>query len=239
MDVFEGLQKLGLSEKEARTYLALLELGEVSVGEIAKRTGIHRRSCYDALNSLQEKGLVSFSIVEGVKTYRATCLDAFKALVRERDLLVEDLLQKLKKKEKKEEEPVIEIFKGIKSVKGIFEDFLRDGRTVYIYGGHNPARIYLKYYYPKFTKMREKLGVRVRALHTDVPGVREMAKSLPLWDARFIDKRMFSPSFWWIQGDRVYICFWRKEPIVIRITDKNLAKTYLGSFRMMWKVAKK
>ncbi len=239
MDLFEGLQKLGLSEKETRVYLALLALEEVSVGAVSKRTGIHRRSCYDSLNSLQEKGLVSFSVLEGVKSFRATGLDSFKALAREKELLVKELLPKLRKKKKKEEEPTIEIFRGLKSTKSVFEDFLRDKGKIYICGGDNPARVYLKYYYLKYTKVREKLGIKVKALHPDVPGVREMARTMPLWNARFIDKKFFSPNFWIIQGGKVFILFWRECPIVIRITDKMLAKTYLGSFKMLWKAAKK
>ncbi|MBN2067653.1 MAG: hypothetical protein JW744_04255 [Candidatus Diapherotrites archaeon] len=238
MDLFEGLQKLGLSEKETRVYLALLALKEPGVGAVSKRTGIHRRSCYDALNSLQEKGLASFSVLEGIKSFRATGLGSFKALIKEKEELVESLLPELKKK-KREEELTIEIFKGLKSTKGVFEGFLREKTKIYIYGGNNPARVYLKYYYPKFTKAREKLGIKVEALHPDVPGVREMAKTMPLWNAKFIDKKLFSPNFWIIQGDKVFILFWRESPIVIRIMDKALAKIYLGAFRMLWKAAKK
>ncbi len=174
-----------------------------------------------------------------MKSYKPTGLSSFKALAREKELLVEELLPKLRKKKKKEEEPVIEIFRGLKSTKSVFEGFLRDGRTMYIYGGSNPARNYLKYYYPKYTKTREQQGIRVEALHPDIPGVREMAKSMPLWKARFIDKKLFSPNFWIIQGDKVFILFWREDPLIIRITDKDLTKTYLGSFKALWKAAEK
>ena len=239
MDLFDGLQRLGLGEKETRVYLTLLSLGESLVGRISERTGIHRRSCYDALNSLQEKGLVSFSILDGAKNYKATGIESFKALVRERELLVEELLPELRKKKKGEEEPDIEIFRGLKSTKSIFEGFLNDRRTIYIYGGSNPARTYLKYYYPKYTKMRAKLGIKTKAIHPDIPELRSMARSIPLWDARFVDKKTFSPNFWLLQGNRVFLLFWREEPIVIRITDGNLAKIYLDSFKMLWKGAKR
>lgn len=239
MEIFEGLQKLGLSEKEANVYLSLFQLSEAAVGEISKRTGIHRRSCYDTLNSLQEHGLVSYSLIDGVKKYRATGLSALNAMVMEKANIVEELLPKLEERKKEEQEPVIEIFTGVNAVKGVFEDMLKDSNTIHIYGGHNPARIYLKYYYPKFTKGREKIGMWINALHPDAPGIREIVKSTPLWKAKFIDKKFFSPNFWNVQGDKIHIYFWSENPIIVRIKDKNLAKTYLGAFKQLWKVAKK
>ena len=53
------LQNLGLSDKEAKVYLALLELGPSSAYEISKKTGIHHSTVYMEAESLRKKSLVS------------------------------------------------------------------------------------------------------------------------------------------------------------------------------------
>ena len=63
--VFEAL---GLSNIEAKVYLSLLELGNAVANKVAEKSGIHRRTVYDALETLIEKGLVSF-VIEANKKY--------------------------------------------------------------------------------------------------------------------------------------------------------------------------
>lgn len=53
------LEKLGLSEKEAKVYLAALELAEDSVQNIAKKAGVNRATTYVILEKLMGLGLVS------------------------------------------------------------------------------------------------------------------------------------------------------------------------------------
>jgi sugar-specific transcriptional regulator TrmB len=61
------LEKLGLSEKDARVYLATLELGQATVQEISKKAKVVRPTTYVILEKLMSTGLVS-TIIEGKKT---------------------------------------------------------------------------------------------------------------------------------------------------------------------------
>lgn len=62
------LEKLGLSEKEAKVYLATLELGSDSVQNIAKKAQVNRATTYVILETLAKKGLSS-SYEKGTKTF--------------------------------------------------------------------------------------------------------------------------------------------------------------------------
>src|SRR3990172_512112 len=62
------LEKLGFSEKEAKVYLAALELGEDSVQNIAKKAGINRATTYVILEKLMASGLIS-TYEKGKKTF--------------------------------------------------------------------------------------------------------------------------------------------------------------------------
>ena len=55
----EKLQKLGLSDKEASVYLAMLELGPSVVSDIAKKANINRSTVYVVLEFLKKRGIPS------------------------------------------------------------------------------------------------------------------------------------------------------------------------------------
>jgi HTH-type transcriptional regulator, sugar sensing transcriptional regulator len=61
------LIKLGLSDKEAKVYLAALELGGDTAQNIAKKAGVNRATTYVISEKLREMGLMS-SHEEGKKT---------------------------------------------------------------------------------------------------------------------------------------------------------------------------
>jgi sugar-specific transcriptional regulator TrmB len=57
---FESLFiELGLSATETKIYLSALKLGPTSVQEIAKQAKLSRTAAYDAVSSLQERGLIA------------------------------------------------------------------------------------------------------------------------------------------------------------------------------------
>ena len=61
----------GFSEKEARLYISLLEIGEATVDECAKVSGVRRTTAYQLMKKLVEKGFVAEIIG---KPLRYSCL---------------------------------------------------------------------------------------------------------------------------------------------------------------------
>ena len=57
--IITRLTEAGLSDKEARVYAAMLELGPQGAGEIAKQASVHRATTYLALTSLASQGLAT------------------------------------------------------------------------------------------------------------------------------------------------------------------------------------
>ncbi len=55
----QQLRKIGLSDKEAKVYLAALELGKATVQEIAVKANVNRTTTYVAIEGLTEKELMS------------------------------------------------------------------------------------------------------------------------------------------------------------------------------------
>lgn len=57
-ELIDALSKIGLAEKEARVYLALLKIGDATVKDIAAEAVIKRPTTYLALEELRLKGLI-------------------------------------------------------------------------------------------------------------------------------------------------------------------------------------
>ena len=88
----EQLEKIGLAEKEAKVFLASLELGSSAAQGIAKKAGINRATTYVIIEKLMKKGLMS-SVEKGKKTYFQT--EDPKRLLK----LLEEQEEGLKRKE--------------------------------------------------------------------------------------------------------------------------------------------
>ena len=65
------LREIGLLDNEVKLYLELLKLGETSTGPLIKKTGIASSRVYTSLNSLVNRGLVTFITKNNTKYYKA------------------------------------------------------------------------------------------------------------------------------------------------------------------------
>ncbi|MBP6888517.1 MAG: BlaI/MecI/CopY family transcriptional regulator [Candidatus Pacebacteria bacterium] len=140
------LQEIGLSEKEAVIYLALLQVDNESIQDLAKRTEINRTTVYPVLETLEKKGLVN-EVQFGKKThYEAaaperleTFVERQKTLLAEKSKRLKDIIPELKGIQRKEgERPVIKFFEGRDGVVSAYEEFYstlsgekQDGFLVY------------------------------------------------------------------------------------------------------------
>lgn len=84
------LKKLGLNEKEARVYLAALELGYTSIQKIAQEARISRPTTYQIVKSLKDKGLIAESKNKGKKYFTASSPDRLLGLLRREKSEIEE-----------------------------------------------------------------------------------------------------------------------------------------------------
>ncbi|MGH8228980.1 MAG: TrmB family transcriptional regulator [Steroidobacteraceae bacterium] len=69
LDTITALQRLGFTEYEARAYVALLEGGELTGYELAKRSGIPRPNVYPVLEKLIDRGAACRRLDESGQRY--------------------------------------------------------------------------------------------------------------------------------------------------------------------------
>src|SRR3989338_9161192 len=116
----ENLEKVGLNSNEARVYLALLELGPSLVGKITEKSKVHRRTVYDVLESLIDKGLVSYIVEINRKVFEATEPERLLELLKEREKEIKEILPELQtKKNASRRKQEATIFRGKKGLRTI------------------------------------------------------------------------------------------------------------------------
>ena len=71
-DLLKLLEKTGFTEKEAKVYLSLLELGQADVSEIAKKSDLKRSIIYVLLEGLTKRGYVNEVLNKKINTYQPT-----------------------------------------------------------------------------------------------------------------------------------------------------------------------
>jgi HTH-type transcriptional regulator, sugar sensing transcriptional regulator len=122
----KDLENLGLTDKEAKVYLAVLELGEGNIQDISKKSGVKRTTVYDILDSLKEKKLIS-SLNKGKKALFSaedprkieSQLDEKKEVLRK---ILPELLSITNLLDKK---PTIKFYEGDEGIKEAYKDTLR------------------------------------------------------------------------------------------------------------------
>ena len=153
---YETLQKNGFSEKEARIYLACLSLGPSSVLEISKKADISRGSCYDVLEEMLEKGMVSK--LHETKHLIFTAIDPDSLLKRSEGNLreLELALPELKGLFHDYAKPKVRYFEGIEGVKRVYMDTLMATTEILNYANSREIRLHWADYDFEYVAQRFK-----------------------------------------------------------------------------------
>ncbi len=229
----DGLKLAGLTGNEEKIYLALLDLGPSLAGQIARKSGLHRRTVYDVTEMLIKKGLIGYILKNNRRIFSASDPKRIIELVREKENSLIPVVDSLKEKynSKKNKEETL-FYKGHKALKAVFESQL-DEKEILILGAYESASDVLKYYFNWYDKkrIRRKIDTRVITVSRNLSRIKK-AK------IRYLPKKYASPVAINIYGDKTAIIHWSKEPKVIVINDKEITKGYRKYFELMWGVAR-
>jgi len=232
------LEQLGITNAEAKTYIAMLELGSSQAAAIVAKTGLHRRTVYDAMERLAEKGLASYIKQNNIKFYDAVNPKHIMELMKQKEeQLAEimpqlELLQKMSK-EKKE----TTFYKGKEALKAVFNDQINEGKEIFIFGASTKAPEILKYYFPHYDSERKKRKINATIIFDESARKEEYVKKIPLSKIRYVPKEYSTPAATNIYGDKVSIVLWAEDPIAILIQNKEIAEGYRRYFELVWKTA--
>ncbi len=234
------LQKIGLSEKEAKVYLAALELGPSVVSDIAQKAKINRVTTYDILEKLIHKGFMSFYARKGVKYFSPTDPEIMiKEVKRRTDDLVKSLPE-LRRIHGKTNHPSVQYFEGIDGIKTIYSDTLKSKTEILNYANSKEVRIHWPNYDEEYVEKRVKNKIYLRGIapydeyglkvkNEDKKYYREI-RLVPLEEFGFTNEIN-------IYDDKVAIISFKDELIGMIIESPEIANTQRAIFKMAWEFA--
>jgi len=240
----EKLKQIGLTEKEIKTYLNLLESGDSLVSDISKKTRINRSLLYTVLESMEKKGIVSYILKNNLRYYRAVEPTKILSILKEREKGFQEILPQLINIQKpKGQKPIVEILEGKEGLKTILNDVLKQKKEWFAYDVPGKGPEILSFTAHSFEIERQKARIPLNVICVNTKGGlkrgREFSK-MKYTKVRYMPESYESPASNWLYGDRIVIIFWYKDfPFAIRIIDQNLAESYKNHFNALWKIANK
>jgi sugar-specific transcriptional regulator TrmB len=240
----DKLREVGLNDKESKIYLTLLQLQEAIVSDIAKKSKQNRSSLYAILDSLCDKGIVTYIIKNNTRYYRAAEPEKLQDMLKDKEealrLMMPELAALFKPMSKR---PVIEILEGKEGIKTMLNDIIHQRQEWLAYTAPGAGKRIMGQYVNLFHKNREKEKIQLKAILLNTREGQNRAKELKKMkytEVRFIPTTYKSPASNWVYSDRIAIMFWDEEfPFAVRIIDKKLADSYREHFKMIWNVSEK
>ncbi|HLC31658.1 MAG TPA: helix-turn-helix domain-containing protein [Candidatus Nanoarchaeia archaeon] len=235
---------LGLTEHEVSIYQMLLASPFSTGSEIKKITGISNSRVYSALDSLIQKGFVSYKITAHGRLFSAVDPSALTVAAQERVKQIESLVPTLRALQSHSRDSTTSvIYEGFQGFKNAFNDMVQEcpvGEMISIIGFSNQAykseklRLLLNGVNTLSLKKKHKfkmiLDSKQNIFYTDrmVEGISNI---------RFMNKGFVSPAAIDMFLDRVYIFLWDEQPYAFMIQNTNIAKGFKSYFNFLWGIA--
>ncbi len=243
----KDLEKLGLNKNEAIVFIALINLGESTGGELIKKTSFHRNIIYDNLDKLLDKGLVSYISKSGVRYYKISSSNAImdfiqfqKKEIDEKQIIAKKIVQEISSEEKKEKfRSGAQLFEGILGYKTMMKDTLKENKDYVVFGcpGESVSLIGEDWWKNYELKRIEK-RIKVRMIFNK--DLKKYGNSIlnDLTKIRYFSEEFEGLTETMVYGDKVGIIVWTEKPVVTLIENKEAAKSYLKYFNLLWKSSK-
>ena len=228
------LEELGLSKGEVNVYLALLKLGETKVGSVIEKSGMASSAVHNSINSLWEKGIVSYIKKGKIKFYRTL---PPKQLVNYLDDKKKRLLRIIPELDSmhsgSNENQDAEIFEGIKGIMSML-NLLIDGtkkRDEYLFfsvKAENNKEI--QDFFEMYDAKRKEKGLVVKGLAPkELKEFFDKRKTLKM---KYTNSPLISDVS--LCSGKIAIFVWGEKPIGYLIESKQLYNMFREFFYNVW-----
>lgn len=244
MNLHKELQEIGLNEKEAKIYIALLELGKSTAQDISKKSGVNRATTYFILENLMKKGLASAENQEKKQMFLpedpsqiTTIIDQQKAELDRKKERLGSLVQQLETiNAAKIDKPIVKYYLG----KG---GIMKMARVSFSYKkGVKMHLIYSKDELSSYLTEEESTALLNKGISAKIDMDELYSVNDPGWKPNasnecVLEKEFPLPADIAIYDDRIRIASFQDEVGII-IQNKTIAETLRSVFRLAKKGAK-
>jgi|FLOH01.1.fsa_nt_gi sugar-specific transcriptional regulator TrmB len=233
--MYKLLEQIGLSKNEAKTYLALINLGESTATKIAKKAKIDRANTYDSLERLQIKGLASYVYKENVKHFEAANPNNLRRAIEEKELVLNKILPTLKLANSMSSKNDVNIHEGVKAFQNLLSNLLNYNKSILVYGIPLIAPELMKFFISHFHKKRIDKQICMKHIYNyDAEERINYLNTLEFTEAKHLPEKYAGFASTVICGEEVIITLWEKNFISIQIKNFEIAEIYGKYFEILW-----
>jgi DNA-binding MarR family transcriptional regulator len=248
----DSFEKLGLSAKEQRVFLALADSGKTTATTLSKLSGIPRATLYSILDKLIAKGVVSTERNRGTTSFLITSPSVFVRLVDEEK-------ERLKEKEHAAKEivtflepylksshyniPKVQLFEGKQHIESMLYDYLpvwresysrAGGYTLWGYQDHTFVEQYLRWHHYMWDTRDPREQICLFSNAADVGET--IGQKIPRREVRVLPEGITFSSSIWIYGEYIVMGMTRQKPhYALQMKDPIFSSNLRSVFQMMWK----
>ncbi len=245
-ELSESLERLGWHNKKAKVYLALLQLGEGSVIDIAYKSGLKRTTVYNILPEMVREGIVTTGIKHQKKYYYVENPKNLKQDFQDKINYIEKILPELSAIHNiMPYKPKISYYEGVGGMKELYQDTLNSihgGDVILSYTGFRDYYEFIpREYMDWYVAERVRRKIRIRMIVPDFPTTREIlpqaASTLREIKVAPGDKWQFSADTE-IYANKVALISHAENFIGVIIESKEINQMQRMAFEIMWNALK-
>ena len=247
VQTLEKLQEFGLSEKEAKVYLASLELGKATADALSKQSGVNRSTTYVQIEELMQMGLMS-THEEGKKTFfTAESPDNLKRLFEKKKQKLEEKTKSLdaflpelsRLFDSAGERPVVRFFEGKEGIITMRREILK-AKNKHIYVATSFDDLWNTFNddeLAEYSQERARKNITSYVLYTKTG---DTVEPVPPSELRRVDNDKFPfECDVYIFDNKVAMASLKGSLVAVIIESAALAKSMHSIFNLAWKYAKK
>lgn len=242
MDMRQELQQLGLGDKQARLYLAVLELGSGTVTEIARKAEIKRVTAYGLIEDLADRRLIALSPKPGKRLYVAEDPRALRAIPQRMQERIEQILPGLYASfNTQSTKPKVRAYEGIDGIKTVWEELLNSKEKAYRYIGSTATFLALadEAYLNDYSRRRAEAGIWSYGLRSPSSGdaaYGNQSNAASLREIRYLAQPLAADDLacLYVSDDKVAIQSGKDEVFAIVIQSKEIAALLRPMWQLLW-----
>lgn len=236
MTITDTLTKLGLEPREAKVYLAALELGSGTVLEIAKRAGVKRPTCYLILDDLAEKGFVAKTKKNNKPLFVAARPNAVMRSLRSKEELLGEIMPELRAiMATSRERPKVTIYEGKDEVRQIFDEIFLSKEILW-FGSIRDVNRHFPESPKRMAQIARTRNPIVRDLLIDTPEDIAFARATVggNYQVRIMPKGLEAFIDCAIHGNKISILAVKKDLFAVSIESKEVVDSFRSLHALAW-----
>lgn len=236
------LIQIGLEKKQAKIYLACLELGITSIREISLKSGVKRTTIYDIIYEMIDSGFIKTTKIGKKDRFVAIEPNELKIILKRKAALLDEILPDLRAiNNVSKNKPKFWFYQGTEGLKKAYNDTLRYREiAIYQWASNDIFGSISDKWLFNYVKQRVKRKIKAQAIASDSEEVREFKKNdkVQLRETRLVDPKEFPFQIEMdLYKNRVAMIS-GKDKIAVIIESEPIVKHLKMVFKLCWKSLK-